>query len=187
MGVFCNLGGGWEALPGPPFLVALGDIYCKGGPERASMGAGVGIAHGISKSTNVKPVAFIGDSTFFHAGLPSLINLVFNKSDILVIILDNRCTAMTGHQPHPGTGFNASQKIKPILIEDLVKAAGADNVATINVYQTAEAVEIIKKLYRQSGVSVVVAKGECILFKNKQAKNQAAKKQDKEENDQKNA
>ena len=152
-----------------------------------SMGAGVGIAHGISKSTNVKPVAFIGDSTFFHAGLPSLINLVFNKSDILVIILDNRCTAMTGHQPHPGTGFNASQKIKPILIEDLVKAAGADNVATINVYQTAEAVEIIKKLYRQSGVSVVVAKGECILFKNKQAKIQAAKKQDKEENDQKNA
>ncbi len=136
-----------------------------------SMGAGTGIAHGIAKTNKKKPIAFIGDSTFFHAGIPSLINMVFNKADILVIVLDNRCTAMTGQQPHPGTGVTgAGQETKQILIEDIAKAAGADLVDVINVYKTEEAVAKVKKAYNKKGVCLIVAKGECVLFKKKQAK-----------------
>ncbi len=129
-----------------------------------SMGAGTGIAHGIAKTNPQKPIAFIGDSTFFHAGIPALLNMVFNKADILVIVLDNRYTAMTGQQPHPGTGVTgAGQKTKQILIEDIAKAAGADFVETINVYNLAESIKKINQMYDKKGVSVVVAKGECRL------------------------
>jgi len=77
---------------------------------------------------------------------------------------------MTGHQPHPGTGFSGGgEKTKPILIEEIAKAAGADFVETINVYNSKESVAKIKDLYNKKGVSVIVAKGECVLFKKKQA------------------
>jgi len=137
-----------------------------------SMGASLGIAHGLSKSiyrsrNYKKPVAFIGDSTFFHAGIPALINMVFNKSDVLVIILDNSITAMTGQQPHPGTGYNVHGEICPIRIVDLVKAIRADFVKEINVYDFEKSVSIVKKAYAKKGVSVVIAKGECILYRKK--------------------
>jgi len=107
-----------------------------------SMGASIGLGHGISKSTNKKPVIFIGDSTFFHAGIPGLINTVFNKSDILIIILDNRVTAMTGHQPHPGTGITGfGEKTKKIKIEDIAQACQVDYVDVINVYNVNESIK----------------------------------------------
>ena len=130
-----------------------------------SMGASIGLGHGISKSTNKKPVIFIGDSTFFHAGIPGLINTVFNKSDILIIILDNRVTAMTGHQPHPGTGITGfGEKTKKIKIEDIAQACQVDYVDVINVYNVNESIKKIKKAYQKKGVSVIVAKGECRLL-----------------------
>ena len=137
-----------------------------------SMGAGAGIAYGLSKTNNKKPVAFIGDSTFFHAGMPALLNMVFNRANILLIILDNRCTAMTGQQPHPGTGFTATgEGTELILIEEIAKALGADFVETIDVYKPQEAVSKIKELYSKDGVSVIVARGECVLFRKKRLKN----------------
>jgi indolepyruvate ferredoxin oxidoreductase alpha subunit len=155
-------------------VVIGGDIGCylmaalppfKMSDYVVSMGAGVGLAHGISKVGGIKPVALIGDSTFFHAGIPALMNLVYNKSNVLVVILDNRTTAMTGHQPHPGVGITGmGEETKALKIEELVKACGVEQVAVINVYNLKESISKIKELYTLPGVSVIVAKGECRLL-----------------------
>ena len=130
-----------------------------------SMGAGMGISHGVSKAAKTKPIIFIGDSTFFHAGIPALINLVYNQSDVLLVILDNRITAMTGHQPNPGMGLTGLGELtKTLKIEEIVKACQVDNLEIINVFNIEESLEKIKKAYAQKGVSVVVAKGECRLL-----------------------
>jgi len=130
-----------------------------------SMGAGIGISHGVSKATKVKPVIFIGDGTFFHAGIPGLINLVYNQSDVLLVILDNRITAMTGHQPNPGTGFTGQgDPTIALKIEDIVRACGVTNLEVINAFNLKESLPKIKNLYQTKGVSVVVSKGECRLL-----------------------
>lgn len=130
-----------------------------------NMGASIGLAHGISKTNTQKPVVFIGDSTFFHAGIPALINLVFNQSDVLVIILDNRYTAMTGQQSNPGTGVTATgQETKAILIEEIAKSCGADFVEAVSSYNLKELTDKIKELYNKKGVGVIVSKGECRLM-----------------------
>ncbi len=129
-----------------------------------SMGASVGIGHGISKTTGEKPVIFIGDSAFFHAGMPALLNLVYNKADALVIIVDNRWTAMTGHQPNPNTGINAMQEeAKSVDIAEIAKALKADFVKSSNVYSFDQLCNDIKEAYAVKGVSVLVANGECRL------------------------
>ncbi|MEM4152537.1 MAG: indolepyruvate ferredoxin oxidoreductase subunit alpha [Candidatus Pacearchaeota archaeon] len=130
-----------------------------------SMGAGVGISHGISKATTEKPIVFIGDSTFFHAGMPALVNLVHNKANVLVVILDNRWTAMTGHQPNPTTGLTAlGDETKIIDIEQIAKACKVDWVKTSNVYNFNQLCKDIQEAYAVKGVSVIIAKGECRLM-----------------------
>ncbi|MEZ4604704.1 MAG: thiamine pyrophosphate-dependent enzyme [Desulfobacterales bacterium] len=71
------------------------------------MGSSAGTAGGFAKTTNKKVISYIGDSTFFHSGIPGLINAVFNNHDMTLIILDNSITAMTGHQPNPGVDMQA--------------------------------------------------------------------------------
>lgn len=130
-----------------------------------AMGAGIGVSHGVSKATGEKPIILIGDSTFFHAGIPALINLVYNKSDALLIILDNRITAMTGHQPHPGVGLTGTgEETKALKIEEIVQVCGADKIEIANVYNFKETMDKLKAAYQTKGVSVVVAKGECRLL-----------------------
>jgi len=130
-----------------------------------SMGASIGVSHGISKVTGKKPVVFIGDSTFFHAGIPALINMVYNKSDALIIVLDNRITAMTGHQPNPGMGLTGMGEVtKSIAIEDIAAACKADFVKTTNVWNFKQLCKDVRESYEKKGVSVLVAKGECRLL-----------------------
>ena len=129
-----------------------------------SMGASIGVSHGIEKSTKEKPVIFIGDSTFFHATIPGLINAVYNKGNMLVIILDNRTTAMTGHQPHPGIGVTGmGEENKPLAIEDLAKACGVENVKVVNAFNVNELTKAVKEFYELPGVGLIVARGECRL------------------------
>ncbi len=139
-----------------------------------SMGASEGITHGIMKSTKQKPVVFIGDSTFFHAGMPGLANFHFNKTDALVIILDNSVTAMTGHQPHPGTGRTGMNESVPALkLEEIAKALGADNVRVVNSFNQKEVQKAVKELYSKPGVNVIVSRGECrLLFMREMKKEQ---------------
>jgi indolepyruvate ferredoxin oxidoreductase alpha subunit len=127
-------------------------LYC--------MGSSMGLAHGISKSSSQKVICFTGDSSFFHASIPALINTVFNESNPLIIILENQTTAMTGHQPHPGT--------KGIKILDIVKACGIKNVKEINQIQNQkEFEETIKEFLEKNEPAVIIAKGECVLLKKK--------------------
>lgn len=129
-----------------------------------SMGASEGVSHGVAKATDKKPVAFIGDSTFFHAGMPGLVNTVFNKSNMMTVCLDNRWTAMTGHQQNPGTGMTAmGDKTKALKIEEIGKAFELDNVTVVNAYNLKDTTEKVKDVYKKSGSSLIVSKGECRL------------------------
>jgi indolepyruvate ferredoxin oxidoreductase alpha subunit len=141
-----------------------------------AMGASEGLAHGISKVTNQKVIAFIGDSTFFHAGIPALINMVFNKSNPLIIILDNRTTAMTGHQPHPGVGLNGlGEPTKPVSLLDLVKACGVENVKIVDPYNIREMEETIKEFLASGKLSVIIARRECRLMTIRRMKKEGMK------------
>ncbi len=140
------------------------------------MGASMGLAHGLKKVTNQKVIAFIGDSTFFHAGIPGLINIVFNKSNPLVIVLDNRITAMTGHQPHPGTGKTAlGEETKALDIEEIAKACGFENVKTIDPYNLEEMEETIKKFLNSGKPSLIVARRACRLMFLREARKKGIK------------
>jgi len=135
-----------------------------------SMGASEGISHGIKKAgletgAQQKVIAFIGDSTFFHAGIPALINMVFNKSNPLVVVMDNRITAMTGHQPHPGTGKTGmSDPAEEIKIEDIVRACGVKHVKVVDPFNMKEMEITVKEFLKNDGVSVIVAKHRCYLL-----------------------
>jgi len=133
-------------------------LYC--------MGSSAGIAHGIKKATKQKLISFVGDSSFFHAGIPALINAVYNKSNPLIIILDNRATAMTGHQPHPGVGKTGmGEKVKEIKIEDIVRACGVKNLKVIDPGNQKEMVDTIKEFLKKNEVSVIVARRPCVRIK----------------------
>jgi indolepyruvate ferredoxin oxidoreductase alpha subunit len=125
------------------------------------MGSSVGIAHGIKKSTGQKLIAFVGDSSFFHSGIPPLINTVFNKSNPLIIILNNETTAMTGHQPHPGAPVTPNG----INIENIVRGCGVKYVKTIDPINQAEFIQTIKEFLEEPEVSVIIAKRPCIQIK----------------------
>ncbi|MBL7100366.1 MAG: indolepyruvate ferredoxin oxidoreductase subunit alpha [Nanoarchaeota archaeon] len=129
-----------------------------------SMGAGSGISHGISKVSDQQVIAFVGDSTFFHGAMPQLVSMVYNKSKPLVIALDNRITAMTGHQPNPSTGFNGMGDVSEILkIEDIAKSFSVKDVAVVNSFNMANCQAKIKEFLDKENVSVIVSRGECRL------------------------
>jgi indolepyruvate ferredoxin oxidoreductase alpha subunit len=139
-----------------------------------SMGAGEGVAHGIKKAeqqtgTNQKVIAFIGDSTFFHAGIPALINMVFNKSNPIVIVMDNRVTAMTGHQPHPGTGTTGmGEPAEEVKIEDIALACGVKHVKVVDPYNMKELESTVKEFLKNDTVSVIVARHKCYLLEQRE-------------------
>ena len=140
------------------------------------MGASLGLACGISKATNSRTVAVVGDSTFFHAAIPGLINAAYNKHKITVAVLDNETTAMTGDQPHPGTGITGmGVPGKRILIEEVAKACGADYVKVVNPFNLKEATETFKEALQVDGVSVVVFRQPCRLLVVRKARKEGKK------------
>lgn len=124
-----------------------------------SMGSSVGIGHGLSKVTGKRIVSFIGDSTFFHAGIPGLIDAVNHGIKLTLVILDNRTTAMTGAQPNPG---NAGEKV--MSIEAIVKAIGVDFVETVDPYNLRKVEEVAEKALTVDGVSVIITSRPCVLI-----------------------
>ncbi|HIH35079.1 MAG TPA: indolepyruvate ferredoxin oxidoreductase subunit alpha [Methanosphaera sp.] len=137
-----------------------------------SMGASVGTSCGFSKSTQDQPIiSFIGDSTFFHAGIPPLINAVHNKTKFTLVILDNRITAMTGGQTNPGIPVDGMGDDAPaISIEALVKSIGIGFVKKVNPLDVKEMIEVYKEALDYDGVSVIIAKYPCNLINKKQIK-----------------
>ena len=119
------------------------------------MGASSGMASGLSLFNDKKRVvAFLGDSTFFHAGLPGLINTIFNNHNITLIIMENGTTAMTGHQDHAGN---------KIPIENLLKGLGIENILSCDTYNQSKLTDIVKTSLQIKGISVVIATHPCML------------------------
>jgi len=130
-----------------------------------AMGSSIGIALGLKISNYDKPVvATIGDSTFYHGGIPALIE-AFNKNiNILVIILDNLSIAMTGHQSTPESMKTESgRNVRPVWIEDIIKGIGIDKIAVIDPYNIPKATEVFKAFLKEKGVKVVIARRECAI------------------------
>lgn len=132
------------------------------------MGSSLGVANGLAHATKQPIIAVIGDSTFFHTGIQPLINAVYNKANVVIVILDNLITAMTGHQPHPGSGLTAmGDKSARIRIEDVVKAIGVSYVKVVDPYDLKETISAISQALRcveeGRGPAVVIARRECAL------------------------
>jgi len=130
------------------------------------MGAGIGQAHGADKAgIDERMVAVIGDSTFFHTGMPALANVAYNRSNVVTIILDNRITGMTGHQQNPGTGYTLQmQEVPPLELEPLVRALGIERVKTVPAFDVKALDETMKEFLQAEGPSVLIARGECALL-----------------------
>lgn len=128
------------------------------------MGGGITIAQGLTLAEpGVKCIAFVGDSTFFHTGIPGVINAVYQNTDITIAVLDNHTTAMTGQQPHPGTGMTAMGKpAKALDIETMLRACGVEEIYTVNPFDYDETVEAFKKAVEFNGPSAVITKAPCI-------------------------
>lgn len=129
------------------------------------MGASIGMAQGISKTTETNTIAVIGDSTFFHSGIPRLINAVYNNHKIVVTVLDNLTTAMTGHQPHPGTGVTGMQTVSErIAIEKVAEGCGVKWIRIVNPFNIKEAEEALKEALKYSGTSLIIFRAPCALM-----------------------
>lgn len=135
------------------------------------MGSSLGIAHGVKKAVGNKQkvIALIGDGTFFHSGISGLINAVYNKSNPLFVILDNRITAMTGHQNNPGMGKNGmGEPVEELNIEEIVKACGVKNIKVIDPINVNELSSAVKEFLDKDEVSVIISKRICALLERRQ-------------------
>ncbi|XHH08781.1 MAG: thiamine pyrophosphate-dependent enzyme [Candidatus Bathyarchaeia archaeon] len=130
------------------------------------MGGGISQAAGmIHAGVKDKVFAVIGDSTFFHAGMPGLLNIAYNKANVCVIILDNHIVAMTGHQPTPATGKTAmGNEAKVVSIQEIAKSVGIDKVVTVDPYDIKATTKAIREVMTYDGPSVIVSQRPCPLL-----------------------
>ena len=153
----------------PEGTITVGDIGCHSlgffepynlGEMLLSMGHSNGTAAGLTIGNEKRKVlAFIGDSTFFHAGLPAIINAVLYDHDFTLVVMENGTTAMTGHQPHAGSG-EIGEKIS---IDKLLESIGVKFIKRVDTYQQKKLTEYIKESLDHKGFSVVIASHPCML------------------------
>jgi len=142
-------------------LNAMHSLICMG----AAIGNTLGMEKAKGRDFSSKNIAVIGDSTFVHGGITGLIDAVYNRSNITVLILDNSTTGMTGHQPHPGTGRTIkNEQTHALDFEALSRACGVHNVSTLDPYDLDEVENTIKEHLAKDGVSVIIAKRPCVLL-----------------------
>jgi indolepyruvate ferredoxin oxidoreductase alpha subunit len=128
------------------------------------MGASTGIGSGLSLfNTTRKVVVFMGDSTFFHAALPGLINAIHNRHNVTMIVMENGTTAMTGHQDHAASGRNFNDVTDVIPIRSVLEGLGIDPIFEIDTYQQDPLADLVKQAVAIEGFSVVIAKHPCML------------------------
>jgi indolepyruvate ferredoxin oxidoreductase alpha subunit len=132
------------------------------------MGSNAGTACGLAVATDDKVISFMGDSTFFHSGIPPVIDAAHHNHDVVITVLDNRTTAMTGHQPHPGNDFDGmGLPAKRILTEDVVKGCGIDQIEIVDPNDIKETTKAFKRALEFKGPAVVISKSPCILLENR--------------------
>jgi indolepyruvate ferredoxin oxidoreductase alpha subunit len=139
-----------------PPLAAVDTCFC--------MGASVGFSCGLSEFVSDKIICTIGDSSFFHAGIPPLLDAVYNQHTFVVVIMDNETTAMTGHQPHPGTGITGmGEKVTKIYPENLTRAMGI-TTEVVDPHDVKKTVEVLKEAVASNELRVVIARRKCIFL-----------------------
>ena len=148
------------------------------------MGSSVSALHGYNKArgeaAEKKSVAVIGDSTFIHSGINSLIDIAYNRSNSVVLILDNSITGMTGHQQNPTTGYTLKGDSVPAVdLEALCKAVGIHRVTVVDPYNLAEVTKVLRQELEAEEPSVIIFRRPCVLLKSVERKPALAIKEDK--------
>ena len=130
------------------------------------MGAGVNMTQGIGKiEPDTTCFAFVGDSTFFASAITGMVNAVYNQANMTLVVLDNSTTAMTGHQPPPGTGKTMmGQVVDKVSIEDTLHGIGVKTVETVNPLHLQEAIDCVKRVAVQDGVKAIIFKSPCAVL-----------------------
>jgi indolepyruvate ferredoxin oxidoreductase alpha subunit len=163
-----------DAAKGKP-AVFSGDIGCYtlGNAQPLNlvdtclcMGAGITMAQGLQRAEpDAAHFAFIGDSTFFHSGITGVINAVYNRTDVIVVILDNSTTAMTGNQPHPGTGVTMmGEKHEKIDIGNVINAISVTAFYRLNPFDRDASINAVKEAMSLKGVKVILFESPCIAL-----------------------
>lgn len=162
LGVYVSGDIGCYTLGASAPLSAMDTVVC--------MGASISALHGYNKAlgekAEKKSVAVIGDSTFIHSGVTSLINVAYNRSNSVVLILDNSITGMTGHQQNPTTGYTIKgDPTAAVSLEKLCEAIGISSVSVVDPYNLKEVEEIISRELEADGPSVIISRRPCALLK----------------------
>ena len=137
------------------------------------MGASTAAASGLALSNRErKVVAFLGDSTFFHAGIPGIINAVFNRHNLTLIIMENGTTAMTGHQEHPATGKNFNGPTTAIPLRRVLESLGIAKIREVDAYSQKKLTAMVKEALAEEGFKVIIARHPCMLKLTREQKRQ---------------
>lgn len=132
------------------------------------MGSSATGGSGFARASGKLVIGFIGDSTFFHSGITGLLNAVYNRHNILLIVLDNSTTAMTGHQPNPGMHQQSlGERSKRIDMEAVIRGLGVEDVLKVNAHKIGELQKALADLAAGEGVRVLIAEEPCILYARK--------------------
>ena len=136
------------------------------------MGAGITMAQGMSHmNPDTVSFAFVGDSTFFASGMTGVVNAVYNEADMILCVLDNSTTAMTGHQPHPGTGRNMMGNfVEKVSIEKVLEGIGVKKILTVDPLQLDKAVAAVKECAEEKGVRAIIFKSPCVAITKQEKK-----------------
>ncbi|MFC1942718.1 indolepyruvate ferredoxin oxidoreductase subunit alpha [Chloroflexota bacterium] len=135
------------------------------------MGGAFGIANGLAHIIDAPVVAHLGDSTFFHSGIPPMINAVFNKAKFTMVVLDNSTTGMTGFQPHPGVSVGGEPAIKP---EDIARASGVKFIEVVDAFDLPKLIDVLKKAIDFDGPAFVVSRRLCNILDQRDKRRQKA-------------
>jgi indolepyruvate ferredoxin oxidoreductase alpha subunit len=173
----CPHTGMFHALQNQKLIIG-GDIGCytlgalpphNGMDTCIDMGASITFAHGADKalgdSDERRRIAIIGDSTFFHSGITGLVNVAYNRSDVVIIVSDNSTTGMTGHQEHPGTGHTLQgREVKPVDVAAIARACGIDKVVEVDPYKVKQTRKKIRAVLKEPGPAVIINRRPCALL-----------------------
>ena len=165
-----------QALPADG-AITVADIGChtlgfqepyQMGEVLLCMGASPGIGSGLALFNDKRPVvAFLGDSTFFHAGIPGIINGLFNQHNLILVLMENGTTAMTGHQDHAASGRNFNGPAEAIPIRRVLEGLGVQHIFETDTYRQQELTEMMRQALAVDGLSVVIARHPCMLLFNR--------------------
>ena len=130
------------------------------------MGAGITMAQGLSHmNRDTVSFAFVGDSTFFASGMTGVVNAVYNEADMILCVLDNSTTAMTGHQPHPGTGRNMmGNAVEKVNIEKVLEGIGVKKIVTVDPLALEDSIRAVQECAEETGVRAIIFKSPCVAI-----------------------